>query len=61
MLTAQIPYLNNVKKARVPTILQRLLFKKQYNVKHKNNEAVGLSGTNGKKYYVVEDNCSAYQ
>lgn len=46
IITAQLPYLNRVIKAKASISALRLLNSMSNNDKHKNNVAVGLSGTN---------------
>lgn len=49
IITAQLPYLNRVIKAKASISALRLLNSMSNNDKHKNNVAVGLSGTNNLK------------
>lgn len=53
IITAHTPYLTNVTKASAWMIDEDRLSKSKPIAIDKNNEAVGLSGTNGKKYVGV--------
>ncbi|BGE82406.1 hypothetical protein SPETJ133_13610 [Staphylococcus petrasii] len=59
-MTAHSPYLNKVTKANASIIEFRLLKSKPMIATHKNNEAIGLSGTKGRKYHGVLTNWSPY-
>ncbi|GGG85029.1 hypothetical protein GCM10007342_03340 [Staphylococcus pragensis] len=50
-MTAHSPYLTKVTNANASIIELRLLTSKPMIATHKNNEAIGLSGMNGKKYH----------